>query len=223
MSFMKDHRCPLDLGTPVDDDTLTTREPDHQLAATHPRRNLDVPEVGLCEDSLEMPMIHGRRGHDHPVTLHPQHPAPSRPERWKGSQDRRTSAESDERRRRNAVPCQIGIERRGNPQENLSVMAGIHRLMIATLDAVGGRGQMMSRCPECGEVGVRVVYVNPKHARTRSDALRRVDEHVARIAAMTGSELDEYVAGIEAETALRDPQDLLDEAAARKQWKYRRN
>ncbi len=82
---------------------------------------------------------------------------------------------------------------------------------------------MMSRCPECGEVGVRVVYVNPKHARTRSDALRRVDEHVARIAAMTGSELDEYVAGIEAEAALRDPQDLLDEAAARKQWKYRRN
>ena len=65
--------------------------------------------------------------------------------------------------------------------------------------------------------------INPKHARTRSDALRRVDEHVARIAAMTGSELDEYVAGIEAETAVRDPQDLLDEAAARKQWKYRRN
>jgi len=108
-SFSENHRRPLDFGTPVDDDALTAREPDHELTATHPRRNLNVCEVGLCEHALETPMIHGRLSHDHLVTLHPQHPAPSsRPEGRKGPQNRGTSAESNERGGRNAVLSQIG-------------------------------------------------------------------------------------------------------------------
>lgn len=58
---------------------------------------------------------------------------------------------------------------------------------------------------------------------TRSEALRRFDEQVARLAAMTASELDDYIDGIEAEAALRGPEVLFQEAAARKEWTRRRN
>lgn len=60
------------------------------------------------------------------------------------------------------------------------------------------------------------------HNPHRSHALRMADEQVANLAAMSGAELDEYVDAIEAEAAERGDE-LLEEAAARKEMHRRRN
>lgn len=49
-----------------------------------------------------------------------------------------------------------------------------------------------------------------------------LDAQVARIAAMSPDELDEYIAGIEAEGLIQDL-DRCQAAADRKEWRRRRN
>jgi hypothetical protein len=56
----------------------------------------------------------------------------------------------------------------------------------------------------------------------RSSAMELLDAQVARIASMSPDELDEYVAGIEAEGLVQD-QERGQAAADRKEWKRRQN